>query len=185
VRHNLLEREGPALLTGLLWAAAAAVLLIVVLQAVSLRARVHALERQIGSLQAQERSVEAAADAAERRAAPYREAAAIGRGLADQEADPGLVRRLESAVPGDVWLSSLTMSRETVVIDGRALSAGSIARAVAAMRTVPGVADARVTVVTRSAQGIYEFHMTLQPAQAGARSQGPGATVTPDRGAAP
>lgn len=185
MRHNLLEREAPAFLTALLWATAAATLLVVAAQVVSLRARVHALEGQIAALQAQARSVEAAAAAAERRAAPYKEAAALHRALEGQGVNPGLVRRLESAMPGDVWLSSLTMSRETVVINGRALSADSIAQAVAAMRALPGVADARVTVVTKSAQGIYEFHMTLQPAQAELRSQAPGAAASREGGAAP
>jgi hypothetical protein len=163
MRHNLWVPDRAKPLGRLLWASVALVAVLVLAYSAALRHQAAALHGTVSVAEIHLASLRVQVAQADARIAPFRQAAEIAAGLDREAADPGLLRRLEMAVPDDVWFIGVTLSRNTMGIDGRSLGLADIARTVMAIRGTPGIASAEVTVVTKSAEGWYTFHLVAEP----------------------
>lgn len=163
MRHNLWIPDRAKPLGNMLWALAVVVAVFVITYSAVLRHQAAALHGNVSVMQMRVASLRVQVAQADTRVAPFRQAAEIAAELDQEAVDPSLLRRLESGVPDDVWFVGVTLSRNIMGIDGRSLEMGDVARTVAAVRKTPGIASAEVTVVTKSAEGWYTFHLAAEP----------------------
>jgi len=163
MRHNLLVRDHSASLANFLWLAVIVVALALLGYSAALRHQAGVLHANVTATAIRVASLSREAAQTDIRVAPFRQAAKIAAELGREAIDPGLLRRLENGVPDDVWFTGVTLSRDTMGIDGRSLALADIAQTVTAMRGILGIASADVTVVTKSAEGWYTFHVVAEP----------------------
>lgn len=170
MRHNLLSRRRPPWVAAALWMVVLIVSTLVTITAVHLHAQVRDLRQRVAQVQSQVATLDRTATEAERRAAPYRRAAQIASALQRQAIDPSILRSLEPRIPPDVWFTGITITPTILAADGRSLTVDDIASAVVSLGAAPGIAAARVTVVTRSRDGTYQFHVAADQEQRTASS---------------
>ena len=163
MRHNFWIPDRAKPLGKVLWAIVAVVAVSVLAYSAVLRHQAGILHRTVSAAQVEVAALQVQVVRADARVAPFREAAEIAAELGREAADPRILRRLESRVPDDVWFTGVIVSRSAMGIDGRGLALADIARTVLALRATPGIASADVTVVTKSAEGWYAFHLVAQP----------------------
>ena len=163
MRHNLWIPDRAKPLGKVLWVMAAVVTVSVLAYSAALRHQSGTLRRTVSAARVEVAALQVQVVRADARVAPFREAAEIAAELGREAADPRILRRLESRVPDDVWFTGVIVSRSAMGIDGRGLALADIARTVLALRATPGIASADVTVVTKSAEGWYAFHLVGQP----------------------
>lgn len=163
MRHNFWVPDRAKPLGKVLWAMVVVAAVSVLALSAVLRHQAGILHRTVSVAQMEITSLNVQVAQADRRVAPFRQAAEIAAELGRDAADPEILRRLESRVPDDVWFTGLTLSRSAMGIDGRGLALTDIAETVLALRATPGIASADVTVITKSPEGWYAFHLVAEP----------------------
>ncbi|HLJ58891.1 MAG TPA: PilN domain-containing protein [bacterium] len=163
MRHNLIVRDTTRPIAIVLWALVALVSMLTVAQAMAVRNEVHTLRLIVSAAQARVTQLQARAAEADARVAPFQQASEIAAQLGMDTIEPTMLRQVEPQVPTDIWFTDVTMSRDTIGVDGRGLSLESIAKTAEVLRNTAGIASVQVTVVTKAVEGWYSFHIVAHP----------------------
>jgi len=173
MRHNLALRPPlrHAVLGG--WLVFVAVLAALVIRSTMLGTALADTTARIASEQQMAASVQQQLALAQRRAAPRLRAAAVRDTLQSDAIDPGVLRRVERAIPADVWLVTADLGHGHLTLDGRALRWQDVAGFADALQRVPGVTDPEISSVGQwQAAGEFGFHIV-------AAATGPGTAGAP------
>ena len=171
MRYNLALRPQNTLLALLAWLTIPAVFIAIGWWWTALGAGVAQTADDIAHVDHQVQVLQNALAEMNRRAEPRRRALALRQELNRYAIDPGVLRRMETAAPDDVWLTSADLSGGRLTLDGRALSWSDIARFVTGLAATPGVTDVALTSVSaRGAGQDYDFHVLARLIEPGAIS---------------
>jgi hypothetical protein len=158
VTHNLAVRRPSPWAPAAAAAACAALLAVSIARGLSLSADLASARADLESARFRAGVMRAAAARADALAAPHLLARAARDALAARSVDPGILRRIEPALPGDCWLVSADLRGGRLVLSGRSLSWRSAAAFADALQRVPGIARAWVsTLSSRGASREYDF----------------------------
>jgi len=178
MRHNLaLRRPLPHAAPGG-WLVFVAVVAALVIHWTILGTALADTTARIASEQQLAASVEQQLMVAQRRAAPRLQAAAVRETLRSDAIDPGVLRRVERAIPPDVWLVTADLGHGQLTLDGRAMRWQDIAGFTDALQRVPGVTDPEISSVSQwQTAGVFAFHIIA--AVASRAATGPGVAGGP------
>jgi len=160
MRHNLaLRRPLPHAAFGG-WLVLVAVLAALVIRWTLLGTALADTTARIATAQQLAASVEHQLTLAQRRAAPRLQAAAVRDTLRSDAIDPGVLRRVELAIPPDVWLVTADLGHGQLTLDGRAMRWQDVAAFADALQRVPGVTNPDISSVSQwQTAGEFQFHI--------------------------